>query len=146
MRGSFHIFSGVIFLFVLFFLDFFLFNYLFSLVFSESFLVIFFVFYLFFAGTLLPDSDMRGSKIFRFFFPIALINWFLGLILSLLNFKFFRHRGVLHKPLGVILSSFFVGSLFYGLLFIIFGVSFNVFFLFVTSLLLGQILHLIFDS
>lgn len=145
MKGKNHFLSGIIFLGFIFAADLFFGLKLYEFLTQLNIVVVSVIFYLFIAGLLLPDADKFGSLIFKFFLPLALISWILGLLFSSIQGKRFRHRGFLHSSAGVILSSVVSSVLFYLLLSIFLNLELVVLILFVSSLLLGQLIHLLFD-
>jgi len=144
MKGKYHLLSGIIFLIILLFVDFFL-NFFLINFFKQNLFVVFFTFYLFFAGLLLPDSDKIGSWIFKFFLPFAVISWILGLVVSSLKGKKFRHRGFLHSFSGILLTSLVSSIICFLFLSIFFFLNFKILILFTCSILIGQLLHLLLD-
>lgn len=144
MKGKYHLLSGVVFLFLVFLFDLFYGLWLYSF-FSEHVVFSFFALYLFFAGILLPDADKFGSFIFKFFFPFAIISWVIGFFVSLFKGKKFRHRGFLHSYFGIFLSSLVSALLVFYLFYLFVSIPSYFLFVFFISVLLGQIIHILFD-
>ena len=145
MKGKYHLLSGVVFLVLLFIIDFFVNNPFINFLSSQNFFVIFFIFYLFFAGILLPDSDKLGSNIFKFFLPFAIISWLIGFLFSTIRGKQFKHRGFLHSPIGIVLTSITSGIVCFFFLSIFFSLSYWILIVFILSALVGQTIHLALD-
>ncbi|MFH0875566.1 MAG: metal-dependent hydrolase [archaeon] len=106
------------------------------------------VFVMVMVGAILPDADIRdgNSKIFHsIFFPLAWIFRFIEIILSFVEGKPERHRGILHSPLGVILATLclfgpiFLFALPFGIKYIGYIIVAYIF------LVVGQMIHLIQD-
>lgn len=145
MRGKNHLISGLIFLIIIFLADLFTGLNLYSIINKTNFAIVLFIIYLFFAGLLLPDADKFGSWIFKFFLPFAIISWLIGFLVSAIKGKKFRHRGFLHSYLGIFITSFSSSIVVFLTLSLFIEVTFIFFFVFFTSTLLGQIIHLMFD-
>jgi membrane-bound metal-dependent hydrolase YbcI (DUF457 family) len=111
-------------------------------------------------GSLLPDSDCGGKpKLYYDFKPI----YFMMLPISWIVVKLFKsthlkhklnlkyevnneHRGIMHSPIGVFISTIFLTLII--LVFVLIIQSFNILFILAVffGLLIGQLLHLLEDS
>ena len=145
MKGKNHLITGLIFIVLVFAVDLFLGLKIYSLLNNLDAIVVFSIFYLFFAGILLPDADKFGSWIFKFFFPFAIISWTLGLLISTTQGKKFKHRGFLHTPAGIIVTSLSSSITLFLVLKIFMNIESIILLVFFLATTTGQIIHLIFD-
>lgn len=145
MKGKNHLITGLVFIFLVFAVDLFIGLKIYSLLKNINAIVAFSIFYLFLAGILLPDADKFGSWIFKFFFPFAIISWTLGLIISTFRGKKFKHRGFLHTPVGIIVTSLSTSLILFLALKIFINIELIFLLVFFLATTLGQIIHLIFD-
>jgi hypothetical protein len=144
MKGKNHLISGIILIFIILMIDLFTGLKIYSFA-ENNFALVAFSSYLFFAGLLLPDADKTNTWIFKFFFPFAVISWLAGFIISTMRGKKFRHRGLLHSVPGILLTSALSAILGFVILSLFYETNYTVLGIFFTSILFGQLLHLIFD-
>ncbi len=103
-------------------------------------------------GSILPDSDIRNSKVFQSpLWLIAIINRYVvllpaSLIVLVLGKKdAFGHRKLLHSLLGLLLLTAFWSALSY-ILIDKFKLDSYVFIVILTGMVIGYLLHLLEDS
>lgn len=104
---------------------------------------------LFLIGSILPDSDSdnKGSKIFYTpLMPVAYLLRLVEIILSLSLGKRRGHRQLLHKPIGIIVSSLMIVSIMAWILLQINAINIFIFAYLYLCLLVGQLTHVIQDQ
>ena len=145
MRGKNHAITGILFLTIILTIDLFTGLKIYDIITKTNPAITILAIYTFFAGILLPDADKFGTWIFKFFLPFAITSYLIGLTISTIQGKKFKHRGFLHTNLGIIITSITTAliALLFSTIFvkptIITGT------IFFSSTIIGQIIHKLFD-
>jgi hypothetical protein len=99
-------------------------------------------------GSILPDADIEDgkSKIFFWFFPIAIIARISEYPLSWILRKPAKHRGVLHHPVGIIFSSAIAATFMIAVLYFMSMLTIHAIIYIYIIIFLSQIMHLLEDA
>ena len=101
-----------------------------------------------FLGSISPDSDVRRGKslIYYVSLPFAYFMKTIEVSIAIISGHKIEHRGVLHKPIGVIITSLAIFIIIYFILFLVGHLNFYFALYLALAFLVSQTLHIFQDK